>query len=209
MARKIDHIVYAVSDLEKAIASFEQQTGVPPFFGGYHLAQGTKNALVNLGDRCYLEFLAVDRENAKVPTPHWMGVDFIDTPQITRWALKSADLAKDSKIVTAYQTEMGVIQPGSRKMTNGDLLTWSMVMPLATPKVELIPFMTDWSKSASHPTDVLPAQCQMKAVKLVHPNPESIQQVLDALGAEVEVEIGVEPKIVLQLMCPNGMVEMQ
>ena len=202
MSRKIDHIVYAVPDLEKAIATFSKQTGVAPVFGGYHLSQGTKNALVNLGDQCYLEFLAIDVGNTNVTAPRWMGVDLIDRPQITRWSLKSTDLERDSKIVTAHQTAMGIIQQGSREMTNGDILTWGIVMPLPTPKVELIPFMTDWSDSVRHPTDSLADKCQLKSIKLMRPDPGSLQYVLDQLG--VPVEIGIGPDISISIEIESG-----
>ena len=62
-SRSIDHIVYCVQDLDAAMDWFEDQTGVRPEFGGYHTTQGTKNALVGLGEDRYLEFLAVDSKS--------------------------------------------------------------------------------------------------------------------------------------------------
>jgi hypothetical protein len=136
-----------------------------------------------------------------------MGVDQIDTPQITRWSLKSDHLKRDSQIVAAHRAAMGVIEEGSRQMTNGSVLTWGIIMPLTTPKVELIPFMTDWSQSTSHPTDTLPQQCQFKSIELVHPDPAPIQQVFDLLGLYVKVEIGSEASISILIEGPRGMVE--
>ena len=89
IGRKIDHIVYAVPDLSAACDELEELLGVRPIFGGYHDSQGTKNALLNLGNQCYLELLAVDEANTKIEAPRWMGVDLIQHPRITRWAIKS------------------------------------------------------------------------------------------------------------------------
>ena len=149
--RKIDHIVYAVPDLEEAIDDLENRLGIRPTFGGYHTTKGTKNALVNLGNACYLEILTTDEKNTSVKAPRWMGVDLAGPPQITRWSLKSNQLEEDSKILQDYRVEMGMIEGGQRKMTDGRLLTWDMILPLAAPRVELMPFMTDWQHSDIHP----------------------------------------------------------
>ena len=63
IGREIDHIVYCVPDLENGIDYIEELLGIRPVFGGRHLSNGTKNALLNLGDNCYLEILAVDDES--------------------------------------------------------------------------------------------------------------------------------------------------
>jgi len=97
--RKIDHIVFAVPNLEAAMNEFEELTGIRPAFGGYHTTQGTKNAVVNLGNDCYLEILAADNDNTQIAPPRWMGIDLIESPQITRWSLKSKDLQSDSAVL--------------------------------------------------------------------------------------------------------------
>lgn len=187
MTRKLDHIVYAVPDLEKAMADFEKMTGIAPVFGGYHTTQGTKNALVNLGNKAYLEFLAIDPQNTDIVAPRWMGIDLIQQPLITRWALKSDDLKKDSIIVKNYHQSMGKIKGGQRKTTNQQLLQWEMIMPLATPKVELIPFFCDWQNSEIHPTDSLPQQGAFKQLQLTHPTPDKFISTLKELSLDLAV----------------------
>ena len=71
--RRIDHIVYAVFDLDKSMDDFEELLGVRPIFGGYHKTFGTKNALINLDKGVYLELLAADNSNMDVQKPRWMG----------------------------------------------------------------------------------------------------------------------------------------
>jgi len=60
MINKIDHIVLAVPNLEEGILWLEKKLGVRPAYGGQHLTEGTHNALLNLGNNCYLELLAID-----------------------------------------------------------------------------------------------------------------------------------------------------
>ncbi|MEL6718114.1 MAG: VOC family protein, partial [Bacteroidota bacterium] len=76
--QQLDHIVYAVPNLEEAINWFEENAGIQPVFGGYHTTQGTKNALLKIGAQCYLELLAVDKENKEIVSPRWMGIDLIN-----------------------------------------------------------------------------------------------------------------------------------
>jgi len=143
ISRKIDHIVYAVQNLDIVIEEFEAKLGVRPIFGGFHKSFGTKNALVSLGENCYLELLAADNKNTEVAKPRWKGVDMLQKNQITRCALKSNQLSVDSSILKIENPEMGTIRRGSRNIENGALLQWDLIMPLPHPEVELLPFMVD------------------------------------------------------------------
>ena len=61
---RIDHVIYATRDLERAAARLEAELGVAAVAGGRHDGLGTHNRIVPLGDG-YLELLAVcDPEEA-------------------------------------------------------------------------------------------------------------------------------------------------
>lgn len=55
---RIDHVVYATSDLDAAAARLEAELGLPSVPGGRHAGMGTHNRIVPLGGG-YLELLAV------------------------------------------------------------------------------------------------------------------------------------------------------
>ena len=205
--RQIDHIVYTVPNLEKAMDWFAEISGIQPAFGGYHTTQGTKNAVVNLGNSCYLELLAADDANKDIPPPRWMGVDFLEKAQMTRWSLKSTNLPKDRAILQEYQSAMGRIQGGQRKMTNGNLLTWEMIMPLAAPQVDIMPFMTDWQHSVVHPTDAMPEQCQLMSMAFTHPTPNLLYPTLTKLGLDIDLTEGASVSIKAKIKCPKGIIE--
>lgn len=205
--RSIDHIVYAVNDLNLACDTLEEHLGIRPIFGGYHKTQGTKNALVNLSDKCYLEVLAPDHSNTEVAVPRWMGIDVLSNDQLTRWAIKSDLLQQDSKILSQYSDSMGIVQPGSRNTESGLLLQWQLIQPLPFPEVEVVPFMLDWGKDAAHPCDMLPDMgCKLLSLSASHPKPESFDHLFEKLGLSLKVYESSKVKLNATIECPNGMV---
>jgi hypothetical protein len=204
--RKIDHIVYCTDDLEAEVKRLEEKLGCPFSPGGRHLNEGTKNKLLNLGNGCYFELLAVDKDNTEIQSPRWMGIDVLTKSHVTRWALKTSDPHSDSKIVKKYNPEMGQIKGGQRITSEGKKLEWDLVMPLSKPEVEIIPFMTDWSKSDVHPTESLPEYCSLLGLELFHPNPQDLQPYLDLLVHGVFISKGAKAKIQVKIQSPNGIV---
>ena len=204
MPHTIDHIVYAVFDLDRAIADFTQQLGIAPVFGGRHEGRGTKNALLNLGKGCYLELISIDEWNTNIAPPRWMGLDVLEKPQITRWCLKSDDLAKDQAILRAYDPTMGEQWNGQRQTASGELLAWEMLLPLPEPEVEVMPFMVDWGASAFHPTERLPQSCTLLKLELTHPKPGQVKPYLERLGVELAIRVGEKAGIRALIESPAG-----
>ncbi|CAM4111116.1 VOC family protein [Zobellia roscoffensis] len=206
--RLLDHIVYSVKDLDAAILTLEKKLGVKAVFGGYHATQGTKNALINLDNGTYLELLAADDDNKNILPPRWMGIDVLKKDQITRWALKSAQLEKDAEIVKQYHPEMGKITGGSRNTANGSLLKWQLILPLPTPEVELIPFMVDWSQTETHPHDALPnMRCKLIELYGTHPNSDLLKITFKKLGVQLRIDPNENINLKAIIQCPNGVVE--
>lgn len=208
MTRKIDHIVYCVPNLEKAVADLESKLGIKAKIGGRHLTEGTKNAIINLGNKCYLEILAIDHNNKEIQGPRWMGIDLIQSPKITRWALKSSNINEDSKALSKHNPQMGQVQGGSRKMQNGDTLTWEIAMPLSQPEIEIAPFITDWSNSETHPTDNLNDQCELLELRLMHPKSHEFKNLFDTMNIDIRITFSEKASIGISIKCPNGIVQL-
>ncbi|WP_367390279.1 VOC family protein [Lewinella sp. LCG006] len=206
MPRTIDHIVYAVFDLDRAIADFTQLLGIAPVFGGHHQDRGTKNALLNLGKGCYLEIIAIDEWNTRVAPPRWMGLDVLQKPQITRWCLKSENLAKDQALLKAYDPKMGEQWSGKRQTASGELLAWEMLLPLPEPEVEVVPFMVDWGASAFHPTERLEEKCFWHELILYHPEPMLVESLFGTLAIGFSVKKADQAAISLSIESPLGRV---
>ncbi len=205
MSHAIDHLVYAVSDIAAVTQTLEKSLGIRPIVGGRHPQHGTRNALLNLGDQCYLEILAVDENNKDSQTPRWMGIDLIEGPTMTRWALKSSDLQSDITTLNHFGYGSQDISAGHRKTTSGALLKWQMILPRATPCVDVVPFMVDWSQSAQHPCQVLESGCKLEALTIYTERVRQLTDLCQALDIEVGIKAG-SPKISAKISGPSGMV---
>lgn len=137
-----------------------------------------------------------------------MGVDQLHKNKITRWAVTSDFLEKDSPILKVHNSEMGKIQAGSRNAADGSLLQWQLCLPLPAPEVELVPFILDWSSTEKHPSELLPnMNCSLVKLYGTHPNPEKYTTILKELDCDFHIKKADTIQIKLLINCPNGMIE--
>jgi hypothetical protein len=202
--RKPDHFVYAVKDFDHTLTLFENWLGIRPVIGGKHVVHGTKNALINLGDCCYLEIIAPDEENKDCPKPRWMGVDQITSSTITRWAVKSETFVHDCEILHTFNPLLGIKNTGQRKTLDGDMLSWQMTMPASSAEIDVVPFVIDWTGSTTHPTADLLPDCQLAEILIFHPFPDFVQPILDKLGIEILVKKASDPRINIRIKHKTG-----
>lgn len=178
-----DHLVYVVPNLTATVAHFTA-IGCPPTPGGRHRDRGTHNALLRLGDRQYLEFLAVDPET-DVPAPRWMGIDLPALPRISRWAA-SAGVIHDGRSTAS----------GSRELPDGRVLRWQLTEPGSEPATSVVPFLIDWGTDGPHPADDLPdLGLRLDTLRIYHPDPDSINEELSRLDLPQRAIRGPAPKI--------------
>lgn len=208
LGRAIDHLVYATNTFEETIDWFEKVSGVKPVFGGYHKTQGTKNALVRIGTRSYLEILGVDEKNKEISAPRWMGIDLIEKPSMTRWAIESNDLNTDATKLKNYKNEMGSIFKGQRKKENGDDLKWDMILPLSSPGIELAPFVIDWGDSI-HPATDLEKSIELIGLKFQTNKIDKINKLFANLSIETNEVSDGHDKIIAKFKTPKGLLTIQ
>ena len=56
----LDHLVYGVPELGKAVSELTDRLGVAATYGGQHDGWGTHNAIMSLEKGAYLEIIAPD-----------------------------------------------------------------------------------------------------------------------------------------------------
>jgi hypothetical protein len=202
----IDHIVWAVPDIDEGITLFQQKTGVTPIFGGHHTTQGTQNALIKIGPASYFEILAPDTDSP-IQSNRWMGIDLIQSPRITRWAFSTTQIEQKVEALQQYDVNLGQLSAGQRKTTTGDLIKWKMTLPHHSPLIDLAPFFIDWSESAIHPTDQLADEgLSIERIELSHSEPSRINTLLEALNIDGYQTSTGSYKIGIVLNTPNGLV---
>src|SRR6187455_233387 len=127
--RRVDHLVYAVPDLDAGVADLERRLGVRAAPGGQHPGRGTRNALIALGPDSYLEILAPDPAQAVPPGGRWFGVDPAVPARLAGWAAKGADLARLAASAGQRGVPLGPVVAGSRQRPDGVMLRWTLTDP--------------------------------------------------------------------------------
>ncbi len=185
----LDHLVYAVPDLDAATRAFAAATGVVPAEGGAHVGRGTRNVLVGFGETSYLEIIGPDPDHpadpgAAVP----FGVDTLTSPRLVTWAVHPADIARAAAASAAAGADHGAIGPLSRRTPDGALLEWRLASAHPAPLDGVTPFLIDWG-ATTHPAAALP-RLALRGLRATHPDPAAVSAVLDALGVRLLVEEG-------------------
>ncbi len=138
-ALRVDHVVWAVGDLETAAAQFRDEFGLGSVAGGIHPDWGTANRIVPLG-REYLELVAVvDPERAT-------GSDFGHAVlealargrKLVGWAVATDDL---EGIAARLQLET---VHGSRVRPDGPTLRWQLAGVAPGLSSGALPFFIQW-----------------------------------------------------------------
>ncbi|MFC7743693.1 VOC family protein [Nocardiopsis composta] len=152
---ELDHIVYAVPDLAAAARDFARATGVEPAPGGAHPGWGTRNLLVGLGGRAYLEIIGPDPEQEEPGRPRPFGIDGLPGPGAVTWAVRAADLDGAVRRARAAGYDPGEARPMRRQVPGGPLLEWRLTDPDAA-RPGAVPFLIDWGTPRTRPTPGCP-----------------------------------------------------
>lgn len=187
----IDHIIYASPDLDRGVQAFAAIYGVEPSPGGRHLGFGTRNALIGLRPRAYVEIVAIDDEQDVPASKRFLQLERGTPSRFIAWCARAdRPLQETVGIARAAGYDLGEIITMSRKRCDGSTMSWSLTSPFAN-RHGVLPFYIDWG-CTPNPATLLSPLLTLASLTLVHPEPTRIRAILDAIGEdEVEVERGV------------------
>ena len=136
---RLDHVVYAVPDLDDAAVRFREEFGLDSTEGGRHERWGTANRIVPLGDQ-YLELVTALDEPVAAETAFGRGV-LERAAGGGGWFTISA--AADD--LDAVASRLGIeVDSGSRMRPDGETVRWRMA-GLDDPRREpWMPFFLTW-----------------------------------------------------------------
>jgi hypothetical protein len=148
---RLDHVAYAVPDLDEAGVRFREEFGLDSTEGGRHERWGTANRIVPLGDQ-YLELVAAVDEPTAAETAFGRGV--LERASGGGGWFTMAAVADD---LDAVASRLGIeIGSGSRMRPDGQTVRWRMA-GLDDPRREpWMPFFLAWDV----PEDLYPGRAR-------------------------------------------------
>ncbi len=209
----IDHLVWAVADLDRATAEIERDWGVKPAFGGRHEGRGTHNALLSLGGTTYLEVIAPDpaQGEPEFSLPFGLGPD-LPLPALVSFAVTTPGLTERVGELRSEGYDPGEPLAMSRVRPDGVRLEWTLTLPPEpgfSPRGELIaglPFLIDWGNTPSPALDS-PRGCSLVSLTVFRSDPTEarrLARVLDLLDCGVEVVAGGRDAVEAVVDTPRG-----
>jgi catechol 2,3-dioxygenase-like lactoylglutathione lyase family enzyme len=199
----LDHILLGSSDLDAGVAFVKEHTGVAPAYGGVHPGRGTRNALLSLGDRHYLEVIAPDP--GQPGSPDIYGLKKLAAPGIVGWAVHPGYLDKVAARLRAAGLAFDGPAPGERKRPDSRVLRWS-ALRLRDDQGGLLPFFIAWSADSVHPSADAPPGCKILLFEFSVPNDAELRRTCTLLGLDVRIAHGDTPKLLARIAGPGGKV---
>jgi len=177
----LDHLLVGAKALESCLAWADRELGVAANPAGHHPGRGTENALLGLGEACYLELIA-SSETAGGESRASQLLAEIDVPQFCWWAVSSDDLELTRSQLLDIGVPCGAITRGERHTASGERLQWRLCYSQCEELGALLPFVIEWGLAGSHPARSLGKQVRLDAIELGAPAPQKLETALAAMG---------------------------
>lgn len=205
----VDHLLLGVADLDRGIAWVEQMTGVKAAPGGSHPGVGTRNALLSLGDRHYLEIIAPDPSQ----TTFQFQIDIrkLAEPRLITWASRTNDITAIANGAREAGYQLFGPRNGSRATPDEKLLQWKtlgVLNKLGLMGVEPVPFFIEWAADSVHPSQSSPKGCELQSLEMEHPDPAGLVEMLNKLGLDAKVKQAKSARLTATLQTPKGKVQL-
>lgn len=201
MPALLDHIILGCSDLDTGIEFVHDGTGVLPAMGGVHPGRGTRNALLSLGERRYLEIIAPDP--AQMEIAHFPQIRSMTDPRLIGWAAHPPDIAALAKRLRENKVEFTGPSDGSRKRPDGHILNWKTIN-LVDDRHGLLPFFIEWSADSVHPSKDADAKCTLDFFEILSTDPQEFAATLKHIGIDFPVQRSDKNRIQGMISGPKG-----
>jgi len=203
-----DHILLGANDLDRGIDWMQERSGGHAIFGGVHPGRGTRNALLSLGPRRYLEIIAPDPQQASTTSGNDMANRLlaIQEPRLIGWAAYTNDLASLVQKAAAAGIAIENLRDGSRVRPDGKTLRWKS-FALKNDSGGMLPFFIEWDHSSIHPSQDAPSGCTLQHFFIESPAVENVRSVAGKLGLEIEVKLAKAPVLHARIIGKRGAFE--
>lgn len=201
----LDHLILGAGELERSIDFVEQHTGVRAALGGVHPGRGTRNAVLALGTRCYLELLAPDPQQ---PMLAWFQIlPQLSEPRLVGWMAHVEDLVLSTERLRQAGLDWEGPRESSRQRPDGRTLRWKLVR-LTDNAGGVLPVLIEWDPGSPHPANDAPSGCSLMQFEVSSPEPNRIQDIFQILGIDVQVSSADGPQLTARIAGPAGTLEL-
>ncbi|WP_027255828.1 VOC family protein [Leisingera aquimarina] len=191
MHNKIDHFAIGADTLEQGVAEMEAKLGVTVPRGGKHDAMSTHNGVMQAGNESFFELLAIDPDAPADPgRTRWFTMDdpatqtrLAERPRALCWVVGTDDL---DGVIAASPVDLGEVV----LFTRGDR-SWRLTVPKdgSLPMDSLLPAFIEWSPGPHPSTGQQDLGVRLKKVRLSHPDPEVLSNILKTLQVDHLAEV--------------------
>lgn len=205
----VDHLLLGAADLDKGMEWVEKRTGVRAMIGGSHPGRGTRNALLSLGRRQYLEIIAPDPAQAAANTR--IDVRQLVEPRLIGWAAATNDIEALAKRVREAGQHVLDPRDGARARPDGTMLRWKTLAiqnALSQEIVDPIPFFIEWAAGSVHPSQDSPRGCELQSLEIEASDPAAVGELLTSIGIDGSVRQARTTSLRATLVTPTGKIEL-
>jgi hypothetical protein len=202
----LDHLLLGIADLDRGIQWVCEKTGLKPTTGGTHPGAGTRNALLSLGNRQYVEIISIDpQQNVASRTTNL--IRDLKIPRLITWAAVASDINVVARRAKSAGYAIEGPTDGSRVKPAGVTLRWKTLRVLSEFG-DVIPFFIEWQGDVVHPSEDFPTGCRLMTFEIHHPDADRVQQMLRNLGIDAIVKSGREPNLQAVLSTPTHFIHL-
>ncbi len=203
MLASIDHIVITAPSLALGAKMLHEALGIWPLSGGEHAIMGTHNLLLRLGEKTYLEIIAINPVALQPDRPRWFCLDELNAesaPRLATWVARCDDIRAAHRACSGIHGEITA-------MSRGDL-NWLITIPAngGMPCDGIVPTLIEW-QSPQHPASRLEDRgCTLLSLAGFHPDAERANDLLSALGIVTDVSVAKHerPHLIATINTPSG-----
>jgi hypothetical protein len=198
----LDHLLLGVPDLDMGIDWVREKTHVSAIKGGNHPGVGTRNALLSMGNRQYIEIISIDPKQTATSRTAEL-IRGLRAPQLITWAAATTNILSLLHLVKEADYAFEGPLDGSRMKPDGAILRWKTLRAL-TDCGDAIPFFIEWDAGTEHPSADSPSGCRLVSFEIRHPEVGRVRETLRKLGIIATVHPGEKPQLEAILDTPAG-----
>lgn len=203
---ELDHLLYATPDVDATVADLESRFGVTFRAGGRHSGWGTRNRILPLGGRLYLEVIGPDENQPDTAGNRILGVDGLEGPRLAWWAVRPFLMPLTCGEFEAAGFIPGEVIEGRRELDGGGTLAWRITDPHVQVLDGLLPLVIDWENSTHPGADA--SGVTLADFRLEHPDHARLSPIFRNLGLR-DVGAGDAPALIATFDTPNGSVTLR